>query len=329
MITNNTLTTKIPPQVATPKGEKKRSFSSGIGRWIGSAEVYSGEGQFLGNAHDYRNVHRPSDKTLLQIDTSFIGPFKYSGSFTIAEQGDYRLYQGPDNYGYAETLSENLIDANSYWPITGLNERFFLMILPGCKRQIGLSLLTRGEHLIYVVIGDYQKVNENWHGIHPYLLNGTSFDLADDQSAGRGTNLMHRPGCWQGHLRMLDADLAEVTGTTMYSENIVSTESQIRSTIIGNAFDSDPRQLNFTSKNNLAWSSIGQVVGSYSLSGGRAMSGTFYHLAKNIRVWRREVISHDGSYKAVVHVWYRGSQRAGMQFGVLQFTPQNKAMMKI
>ena len=69
-----------------------------------------------------------------------------------------------------------------------------------------------------------------------------------------------------------------------------------------------------------AWSTPGDLVGSYSLSGGRALSGNFHFLHEEQRVWRREVASHDGSYKAVVHMIYRGGKRIGVQYGVLRFT---------
>lgn len=304
----------------------QRSFSAGIGRWIGSAEVYSGTGQFLGNAHDQRHVQRKVGENAVQIDLSFVGPFKFSGTYTIADHGEYRLYQGPANYGYAETLANNLIDANAYWPVTGLTQRFFLMVLPDQNRQMSLALMSRGEQLIYVVIGDYQRVDDNWQGVNPTMLNGTSFDFANDPAGGRDAILLHRNGEWRGELSVLDGNLAEL-GTTTYQEithaprpnEVRLTHHALRTTLIGNHFDPTTRQIELKTNDWLAWSEAGEVVGSYSLSGGRALSGTFHHLEKSLRVWRREVVSHDGSHKAVVHNWYRGGQRIGVQFGVLEF----------
>ncbi len=311
-------------QPPSPGEQGKRIFSAGIGRWIGSAEVYSGSGQFLGNAHDQRHVQRVAGKNAVQIDLSFVGPFKFSGTYTIADFGDYRLYQGPANFGFAETIANNLIDANAYWPVTGLSQRFFLMVLPDQDTQLSLALMSRGEQLIYVVVGNYQRVDEAWQGANPSLQNGTSFDFAADPAAGRGSILMHRSGQWRGNLTCLDAELRE-KGSTTYCEQIVSAENRLTSTISGNSFDPDARQIELNTNDYLAWSESGEVVGSYSLSGGRALSGTFHHLSKEVRVWRREVASHDGSHKAVVHIWFRGSQRAGVQFGVLQFDPAKSA----
>ena len=31
------------------------------------------------------------------------------------------------------------------------------------------------------------------------------------------------------------------------------------------------------------------------------------------------MVSHDGALEAVLHTWYRGGARVGVQFGVLQF----------
>jgi hypothetical protein len=295
-----------------------RTFSAGIGRWIGSAEVYSGTGQFLGNAHDQRHVQRKAGENAVQIDLSFVGPFKFSGTYTIADHGDYRLYQGPANYGYAETLANNLIDANAYWPITGLTQRFFLMVLPDQNRQLSLALMSRGEQLIYVVVGDYQRVDADWQGVNPTMQNGTSFDFANDPAGGRHAILLQRAGEWRGTLQVLDGDLTEL-GETSYQEIIQQSTARLRTTLIGNYFDPTIRQLDLNTNDWLAWSKEGEVVGSYSLSGGRALSGTFHHLEKSLRVWRREVVSHDGTHKAVVHNWYRGGQRVGVQFGVLNY----------
>jgi hypothetical protein len=68
-----------------------------------------------------------------------------------------------------------------------------------------------------------------------------------------------------------------------------------------------------------AWSSAGPLCGSYSLAGGRALSGQLHHAASALRWWRREVVAHDGSQKAVVHNFYRGQERVATQHGVLRF----------
>ena len=68
-----------------------------------------------------------------------------------------------------------------------------------------------------------------------------------------------------------------------------------------------------------AWSDAGDFVGSYSIYGGRALSGDFHYLPGELRVWRREVVSADGSYKAVVNTWYEGESKVGTEWGLLSF----------
>jgi hypothetical protein len=46
-----------------------------------------------------------------------------------------------------------------------------------------------------------------------------------------------------------------------------------------------------------------------------------HRLDTRLRVWRREVTSHDGSVKAVVNNWYRGGERVGVEHGILRFEP--------
>ena len=299
-----------------------KSFSQGVGQWLGTAEVFDGAGTFLGNATDQRHVQRQTDEQRVRIDLSFVGPFKFAGHYTIADHGAHRLYEGPANVGYAETLSDGLIDANAYWPVTGLTQRFFLMVLPGGDKQVSLALMSRGEQLLYVVVGEYNRVTEEIGPVPPGFVNGTSFDLAGDPTAGRGTVLLHRAGTWRGTLTSLDEKL-ETAGENSYSETVSRGEGKLRVSVEGSTLDPEPREFELKTEGALAWVSAKdeglEIAGSYSLSGGRALSGQFHHLAKALRVWRREVVSHDGTLKAVLHAWYRGGVRVGVGFGVLAF----------
>lgn len=292
-------------------------FTQGIGKWLGTAEVYDGNGRFLGNATDQRHVQQQTGDNRVRIDLSFIGPLKFAGHYYIEDHTDYRLYQGPANTGYAETLAENLIDANAYWPVTGLTQRFFLMILPGGNRQISLALMSRGEKLIYTIIGEYNRVDDQYRGI-PALVNGTSYDLANDPAAGRGAILLHRPGRWQGELTALDGELNPLP-SAVYSEEVQEAGGKLTAVYTAPPFAPTPHTTTLHTNQYEAWSDPGTLVGSYSLSGGRALSGQFHYLNHQLRLWRREVASHDGTCKAVVHMWYRGGVRVGVAFGVLDF----------
>lgn len=296
-------------------------FTEAIGKWLGTAEVYDGHGRFLGNATDRRHVKQQAGDNRVRIDLSFIGPLKFAGHYLIEDHTDYRLYLGPANNGYAETLAENLIDAHAYWPITGLTQRFFLMLLPGGKRQMSLGLMSRGEKLIYTIIGEYDRVEAGQETV-PALVNGTAYDLHDDPAAGRGHILLHRPGLWRGELAALDGNL-EKRAPSSYKETIhsvtVAGQSGLEVEIEGAAFAPDPARMRLKTNQWEAWSQAGDLVGSYNLSGGRALSGHFHFMAHHLRLWRREVVSHDGTMKAVLHTWYRGGARVGVQFGVLEF----------
>jgi hypothetical protein len=281
----------------------------GTGRWLGCAEVYAGDGRFLGNGTDTRQVQDVGEGRV-RIDVAFIGPLKAAGHYFIQDNGDHRVYLGPINVGYAETLSANLVDANAYWASVGLTQRFFLMVLDDI--QLSLALMSRGDQLIYAIVGENQRVYDNT--ALPTLLNGTSYDLESDTSGGRGAILLHRAGIWRGDITTLDAN-RQVIGTRPYSEN-VAPNLEIR--IEGSHFA--PQQCFDVLTNGWqGWTREGETVGSYSLSGGRAMSGYFYQQASHLRVWRREVVCHDGSCKAVVHHWYRGNERVGIEYGVLHY----------
>jgi len=301
-------------------------FSQNLGHWLGTAEVYDGNGRFLGNGSDSRQVQQLADGRV-RIDVSFVGPFKHAGYYTIAETAGSRLYQGPANVGYAETLSSGLVDANAYWPALGLSQRFFLMVLPNGNSQLSLALMSRGEKLLYVVVGQNERVRTGDAGQKtdtnspspvlrpPSFLSGTSYDLARDPAAGRGDILLHRPGVWSGELAALDGALRPLSATH-YSEQITA---NLQLQLAGMAFVEGAATAVLHTNHWEAWSETGDLVGSYSLSGGRALSGHFHFLPTHLRLWRREVVSHDGRHKAVLHTWYRGGERVGVQFGVLNY----------
>lgn len=295
-------------------------YTQGIGRWAGSAEVYDGYGRFLGNGTDYRQVQPLADGRI-RIDVSFLGPFKHSGHYFIQPQDNYRLYEGPANIGYAETLSDSLVDANAYWPALGLSQRFFLMNV-GDNLQLSLAQMARGEHLMYVIVGQNDRVPDGDAPAQPVVVSGTHYDLQDDPAAGRPAVWLHRPGRWSGDMTALDENRRPLSRFA-YSQTIAPVAAdRLALQTAGGAFDPAARQAVFHTNGRQAWATADSaVVGSYSLSGGRALSGQFYYRESRLRCWRREVATLDGARKAVVEQWYRGGQRVGVQFGVLEFGP--------
>ncbi len=293
-------------------------FTKGYGRWAGTAEVFSGEGRFLGNGTDQRHVQAVGDGRT-RIDVSFVGPFKHAGHYFIQENGDRRLYQGPANVGEAETLGDALVDANAYWPALGLSQRFFLMVLPDGQTQLSLALMARGEHVLYVVVGQNDRVAEDGAAPPPSLVSGTAYDLVHDPRAGRGELLLHRAGAWTGSLTLLDANRKPL-GSADYRETVEHLEPQkFRVTLQGGLAEAC-REVVLTTNDWQAWTPPDQpLAGSYSLYGGRAASGQFHLLDDGLRMWRREVVTHDGTQKALVRFWYRGGERVGIEFGVLRF----------
>jgi hypothetical protein len=293
-------------------------FTKAIGQWAGSAEVFAGDGRFLGNGADYRQVQTVADGRI-RIDVSFVGPFKHSGHYFIQPQDDSRLYQGPANIGYAETLSDALVDANAYWPALGLSQRFFLMNVDD-NLQLSLAHMARGDHLLYVIIGQNDRVPTGNAPPQPTVVSGIHYDLQADPAAGRPASWLHRSGQWRGELTALGEN-RQTLGPFAYSQTITATPTQLEWTIAGGAFDTAARHATFTTNGWQAWATAdSDIAGSYSLSGGRALSGQLYHRANHLRCWQREVATLDGTRKAVVQQWYRGGQRVGVQFGVLEFS---------
>lgn len=298
-----------------------QSFQQGIGQWSGSAEVFDGSGRFLGNGVDMRHVQR-LDENRVQIDVAFIGPFKHVGTYSISDHGDYRRYLGPANVGYAEVIDRNIVDANAYWPALGLSQRFVLFILPDGNAQLSLALMSRGEQMLYTVVGQHERMTAG-HPLIPALVSGTSHDLAADPTAGRGAILLHRAGTWRGTLTARDQS-RQLIGASEVVEQVQPRADGLHMVWSGGIVHPEPVSCDLHTDGYLAWSLQDQALaGSYSLSGGRARSGCLHILSSGLRCWLREVVLHDGSAKAVLRYWYRGSERIGIEYGFLSFTPSS------
>ena len=337
------------------------SFAQGLGEWIGAAEVYDGAGRFAGMGRDTRTVRADDGAGRVTVDVSFEGPFSLAGTYTIADHGTHRDYEGPLNLGLAEVLGDGLVAAHNFWPSLGLSQRFFLMVLPGGNHQLSLALLSRGDQLRWTVVGEYQRQAGPSTPAPSPVEPIDPEAVSDDPTAGRGRLLLLRPGRWSGRLQCLGADLTP-SGTTEYTETVSpadrrpttrpheapptdeppAADEELEATgepaaagkptageglamkLSGLRFAPDA-SFTLASDGWTAWTPTGDnsagVVGSAALSGGRALSGQFHHDGAGCRVWRREVASTDGTLKAVLQIWYRGEQRLGAVYGTLGFEP--------
>ncbi len=303
------------------KDEQCDTGFCGIGRWAGTAEVYAGDGRFVGNGTDQRFARTVDEDGQVRIDLAFVGPLKFSGHYYIRPEGKSRSYLGPVNTGFAESVGEDAVDGNGYWPVTGLSHKLFLAMLPDKATQLHLSLMFRGEQLIYTIVSEAEMIVDDNPSKVPGLVSGIGYDLQDDPTAGRNEVLLHRPGTWTGNLTSYDGDL-QLLDKTPFEEDIRGTDEALKVSLRGTLAGED---LDYCLKTNgwQAWSEMGTTVGSYNLSGGRALTGTLHHLDQELRVWRREIVTSDGTTKAVLHNWYRGGQRVGSQQGILHFYPAN------
>lgn len=289
----------------------------GIGYWQGVAEVYDGQGRFLGNGADQRHVRTQEEDGRIRIDLSFVGPLKFAGHYYIRSEGSHRLYQGPANCGYAEALGAAGVTANAYWPSTGLSQKFFLMVAPDGQRQLSLALMSRGEQLLYAVVGENAKVVNERPLVAIPIVNGGTYDLQHDPKAGRSSLLVHKPGHWEGELHSLRGSETEPSCQAV-SQIVASEGDRVRFIWGGSSFVKADLSCLVTTNQWQGWTELGDFVGSYSVYGGRALAGQFHHLPAELRVFRREVLSADGQHKALVNIWYSGEQRIGLEWGWLK-----------
>jgi len=294
------------------------SFAQGVGQWIGSAEVYDAIGNFAGHGRDQRTVVADDEAGTVTVDVTFDGPFSIGGRYTIVDSGTHRRYEGPVNYGYAEALGDGLIAANNYWPDLGLSQRFFLMVLPGGQRQLSLALINRGERAEWAVVGEYLRQTDADQPEPPAHDPIDVASVAGHPQAGRSHALVHRPGVWSGTLTLLDGDLQPTGETACREECTPVDDGAHRISIAGAGFGTETT-FDLHDDGWSVWTPPGDVVGSASLFGGRALSGRFLQRDDQLQVWRREVVSLDGTLKAVVNTWYLGDRRVGLAVGTMAF----------
>ncbi len=299
-----------------------RSFTAGIGEWIGQSEVYDPSGRFLGNGVDSRSVEVDESTGKVTIDVSFDGPFTLSGRYSIADHGTHRIYEGPLNFGWADTLGDNVIAAHNHWPDLGLSQRFFLMTLPSGTRQLSFALISRGEQLKYMVVGESLR-HAAEHASPPSFEAMDPDKIGTDLTAGRGEMLLWRSGTWAGDLALFDDNLEPVGFSRCVERTFGAGVSQTVE-VSGLHWTSDVRY-DVTRDANTSFAPTGNFVGSSTAAGGRAASGTFLHCGDNRRLWKREVCASSGVEKAVLHLWYEGDRRVGAATGVLTYSNHSDA----
>ncbi len=350
------------------------SFQRGEGRWQGVAEVYDSQGRYAGPGHETRVVRRDLESGAggaggvdgaVEVDVSFEGPFSLSGTYRISNLENHRRYEGPLNYGYAEVLGEDLVDANNYWPDLGLSQRFWLMVMPDGTTQLSLALLSRGEQAAYTVVGEYHRspdgegegddgdaqgdaedqaeaaphVEEASQAAEaPHAEEAAHVRHADAEAAPQASHAdaeggvdsktdadaapLLRPGTWSGRLQLLDVYLGSA-GQTNYSEHTArDDQGRLIVSMPSTDFASGPEVVLSCDEQGL-WSAPGDITGSASIWGGRALAGQFLYVKDGLRLWRREVVTRCGNLKGVVHIWYRGGARIGITYGALEFTPSD------
>ncbi len=274
------------------------TFNVGVGQWRGSAEVYDAAGVYLGPGVDRRTV-TPIEDGVVEVDVSFEGPFSFAGTYRIVDVPGGRAYEGPLNHGFAEAIGSHLVDTNNYWPSLGLSQRLSLMVDPAGDRQLSLALLSRGEQLRYAVVGENVRIEAD--EVPSFVAIGS---------------LLDRFGTWSGTLATTDGSLVAGAGLA-----VIETVDGPTTTTIGLAVGGVALEMAVTlaSDGPTAWTAAGDVVGSWSIYGGRARVGTFVHTTARLRVNVREVVAADGSRKAVVQQWFRGGRRVAVIHGFLEF----------
>jgi len=289
-------------------------LSQGIGNWTGISEVYDGQGKFIGNASDQRTIVQNDDETYT-VSVDIFGPLMVKGQYTIRIASDHHSHLGQANYGYAEQNNNELLASNNYWAQWGLSESSFVLVSSKTHSQLSLSLLKRGEQLLYTLVGEY---HDEATPVQVPTAVGTPLDRHNDPNAGRSQHLLHRAGTWSGEVTVIDENLSPM-GRAHYTENMRVHQEQLMITTEGGGFTPMKRSFRMRTNGWQAWSDPGDVVGSYNIVGGRAMTGSFHYVGADRRIWRREVASADGQHKAILHYIYHGDKRVGVQYGLLSF----------
>src|SRR5690606_21706472 len=119
--------------------------------------------------------------------------------------------------------------------------------------QLSLAQMSRGEHMMYIVVGQNDRVPEDTPVPQSTVVSGTHYDLHDDPTSGRGEILLHRDGHWHGELTALDENKKPI-GKFSYAETCKPSNSQtFQFTVEGGAFDKTTRRFSLSTNGWQAW----------------------------------------------------------------------------
>ena len=166
------------------------------------------------------------------------------------------------------------------------------MVLPNKSTQISLALMSRGERLQYAIIGEYNKVLVNPEATPEELPLSPIAQQSDEEISHRHQQRMiHREGTWTGKVKVLDRHLNEAgyreITEQVHIKNVPTAtvdQQMIHIKLTGSSFLHTNTQYTMCTDHELAWSTEGDTVGSYSLYGGRALSGHLHDLKSEIHL---------------------------------------------
>ena len=297
------------------------------GEWYGLPSVFDADGSHTGFNHVSRASVFADGKVTYWMQCNFAntGPLRNrfeirDFEFGVDDQGDNRIYRGPDFYGAGHPYG-SLVDSHYYAPGWRADLNTMNQILPDGVTQVYSSLLYEGPTIVAVFNGvylnasDYETNSETKGWIDEHLQAERELgpwphtvpDRVNGEWAGKcelfGAN-QRLVGTVEVRLHNEPIDFVRAHCTLELRGAVNRSLSYIRTRSAGNRYTYD-----------------GPDFWGNAIAYGRALYTTQHHASEAFKIKGREFLL-DRRYKmAVAWKLYSGDAMTGIVFGPLDWTP--------
>ena len=297
------------------------------GEWYGLPSVFDADGSHTGfNKVSRASVYADGEVTYwMQCNFMNTGPLRNrfeikDFEFKVDDQGDNRIYRGPDFYGAGHPYG-SLVDSHYYAPGWRADLNTMNQILADGVTQVYSSLLYEGPTIfsvfngVYLNAHDYDTNPETKQGIDAHLEAEREMaawpHTLPDRTGGAwtgecevfGTDQQHR-GAVSVRLRHDPIDLVRATQTLELSGAVDRSFTYVRTRSNGNRHTYDGPDL---------WGN--------ALAYGRALYTSQHHASEAFKIKGREFIIDRGYTMAVAWKLYEGDRMTTVVFGSLAWSP--------
>ena len=299
------------------------------GEWYGLPSVFDADGSHTG----FNKVSRASvfadGKVTYWMQCNFMntGPLRNrfeikDFEFGVDDQGDNRIYMGPDFYGAGHPYG-SLVDSHYYAPGWRADLNTMNQILADGVTQVYSSLLYEGPTLFSVFNGVYLNAHDYDTNPQTKVWIDAHLEAEREMAAWPHTVPDRTGGEWTGACEVFGADQQHRgTVSVRLRHDPIDLVRATQTLELSGAID---RKLTYvrTRSNGNRYTYDGPGLWGNALAYGRALYTSQHHASEAFKIKGREFIIDRGYTLAVVWKLYTGDRMTDIVFGALTWSPDS------